>query len=372
MATSFSSLASFLVLPLGAVSLLFGLLAGLIWLGWDLPNPHADFILLHGPLMVGGFFGTVIALERALAMRARWMFTAPALAGAGGVALVTGAPVAAGAAAIAVASLVYLFISIQLHARHRVLHIAVMALGAGCWCIGNVLWLFGWAVPDVVSWWLGFLLLTIAGERLDLSRLLQPPERMRILFLGVVAVLLAGITLTTLSTTSGWHVLGAGLMGLAAWLLRNDIARRTVRGHGVTRFTAICVLSSYAWLGLAGVVAAGSANPSGAFAYDTILHVFFVGFVFTIVFGHAPIILPAILGHKVPFRRGYYAPLAALQAGLTLRVIGDLLAWERGRLWGGMIDVLAILSFVAAIIIAVRARSPGSGPSGETGQGAFG
>jgi hypothetical protein len=350
-----------LVLLPGAVSLLSGLLSGLIWLGWELPVPHADLVLLHGPLMVGGFLGTVIALERALAMRVHWMFAAPALVGAGGVALVAGAPVTAGSAAIALGSLLYLFISIRLNAKHRMLHITVMALGAACWCIGSVLWLLGWAVPDVVSWWLGFLLLTIAGERLDLSRLLQPSSHMRTLFLGAIAVLLAGITLTTLSVTLGWRVFGGGLIAFAVWLLRNDIARRTVRGGGVTRFTAVCVLSSYAWLGLAGVIAAGSADPTGGLAYDAVLHVFFVGFVFTIVFGHAPIILPAVLGLKVPFRRGYYAPLAALQAGLLLRVLGDLLSWQPGRLWGGMIDALAILSFLAAVIVATHTHSPGSG-----------
>ena len=58
-----------LVLLPGAVSLLSGLLSGLVWLGWELPVPHADLVLLHGPLMVGGFLGTVIALERASAMR---------------------------------------------------------------------------------------------------------------------------------------------------------------------------------------------------------------------------------------------------------------------------------------------------------------
>lgn len=56
-------------LMLGAVSLLTGLAAGLARLGWNLPSlAWAD---IHGPLMVCGFFGTVIGLERAVALNRR-------------------------------------------------------------------------------------------------------------------------------------------------------------------------------------------------------------------------------------------------------------------------------------------------------------
>ena len=41
-----------------------------------------------------------------------------------------------------------------------------MALGALLWLVGNAGWLVGWPVPQVVPWWSGFLVLTIAGERL--------------------------------------------------------------------------------------------------------------------------------------------------------------------------------------------------------------
>jgi hypothetical protein len=55
-----------LLLPLAAVSLLFGLLAGLIRLGWALPTPATNLILLRGPLMVAGFFGTGARARRRL------------------------------------------------------------------------------------------------------------------------------------------------------------------------------------------------------------------------------------------------------------------------------------------------------------------
>jgi hypothetical protein len=338
-----------LLLLLAAVSLLFGMLAGLIRLGWALPTPSADLILLHGPLMVAGFFGTLIGLERAVAMQKAWVYGAPALVGIGGLTLAAGGPVSLAAEAVLLGSLIYLVAAVWLNARHHALHIAIMALGAACWCTGNLLWLSGWAVPDVVLWWLAFLVLTIAGERLELSRLLQPPASARAAFLGIVAVLLVSVVAAAQWETPAWHLLGAALLCLALWMARYDLARRTIHGRGVARFSAICLLSGYIWLGLAGLAAIISADPASGFSYDATLHAVFLGFVFAMVFGHAPIILPAVLRVAMPFRRALYVPLGLLHVGLVLRIFGDFLIWEPGRLCGGLIDVLAILGFLGTI-----------------------
>jgi len=337
-------------LPLGAASLLFGLLAGLDRLGWRLPAPGAGIVLLHGPLMAVGFFGTLIALERAVAMRSAWTYAAPLLIGLGGLALPLGAPAVIAAGAMLGGSTIYLLAALRLNFRHRAPHIAVMTLGAACLFAGNLLWRLGSAMPDVVPWWLAFLVLTIVGERLELSRLVQPPDWARATFLGCVLVLLAGVAVTA------WRMLGIGLLGLAIWLSCYDIARRTVDGRGQARFSAVCLLSGYVWLGLAGLYALLSADPTGGFAYDAVLHAVFLGFVFAMVFGHAPIILPAVTGIRVPFRRGFYAPLAVLHAGLLARVAGDLLVWGPGRTWGGLVDALAILGFLAMVAVATLRR----------------
>ena len=63
---------------------------GLVRLGWPLPVPSADHVLLHGPLFVGGFFGTLIALERAVALGSPWAYAGPILTVAGAALLVAG------------------------------------------------------------------------------------------------------------------------------------------------------------------------------------------------------------------------------------------------------------------------------------------
>ena len=42
------------------------------------------------------------------------------------------------------------------------------------------------------------------------------------------------------------------------------------------------------------------------------IHALFLGFVISIVFGHAPVILPAVLRVPLPYRSVFYRPLAML------------------------------------------------------------
>ena len=64
--------------------------AGLARLGWSVPALAASAAALHGPLMIGGFFGVVISLERAVAIGRRWAYLGPLAAGLGGIAAVAG------------------------------------------------------------------------------------------------------------------------------------------------------------------------------------------------------------------------------------------------------------------------------------------
>jgi hypothetical protein len=150
-------------------------------------------------------------------------------------------------------------------------------------------------------------------------------------------------------------VLGAGLILLTLWLLRYDIARRTVRAQGLPRFSAACLLSGYAWLLVAGALALAAGDPGeGGFAYDAVLHAVFLGFVFSMVFGHAPIILPAVARLPVPFNRRFYLPLILLHAALAVRVCGDLSQSPDARRWGGMLGAAAILAFLGVTAAAIR------------------
>jgi hypothetical protein len=353
------------LLVLGFVALFAGLGAGLARLGWTMPDVATAAAAWHGPLMICGFFGVVISIERAVAIGRLWAYAAPLLAGLGTAATLHGlGGVAAGL--FLLASTVLLAGSLHVLSRQRELFMAVIALAAGCWSVGAALWAAGWAVHELVGWWLSFLVLTIAGERLELSRFMPPSRTGQRLFVAVVAALV----LALLGWRQPWGapLYGAGLLALAAWLLRWDIARRTVRQRGLTRFIAVCLLSGYFWLAVAGgvMLAFGWASRfgPGSAAYDAALHALLLGFVFAMVFGHAPVIFPAVLRVAVPYHPVFYAPLVLLHASLALRLAGDAagqFGWTR---WGALLSAVALLAFIANTALAVlRGRRAGASRS---------
>ena len=348
------------LLILGFVGLIVGTGAGLARLGWAVPATAAAASGLHGPLMICGFFGVVISLERAVAIGRLWAYAAPLCAGLAGLATVAGAS-AIGAWLFLAGSLVFLAASADVFRRQAALFTFTLGLGALCWVVGNALWALASPVHEIVGWWLAFLILTIAGERLELSRFMPPSPVARRVFIGLLVVI--GTGLAGGRGTWGATILAAGLLALSIWLLKQDIARRTVRGKGLTRFIAVCLLSGYAWLatGAGTILAAGGLVP-GTPAYDAALHAIALGFVFSMVFGHAPIIFPAVLRVAVPYHPTFYLPLALLHGSLVVRLAGDAIGdigWTRA---GGLLNALALLAFIVGTATAVargeRRRSP--------------
>ena len=349
------------LLILGFVALFVGAGAGLARLGWSVPDVAASAAALHGPLMICGFFGAVIALERAVAIGSRWAYAGPFFAGLGTLLMVSGAPSLAPWLYVA-ASVVLLAATIDVFRRQTALFTFTLTLGALCWSIGSALWATDASVHDVVTWWLAFLILTIAGERLELSRFLPPSPVAFRAFAVILVVIVGGLAGSQFSL--GVRVFAGGLVALSAWLVKQDIARRTVRNKGLTRFIAVCLLSGYLWLAVGGavIVAAGGLAP-GSPARDAALHALALGFVFSMVFGHAPIIFPAVLRVAVPYHPMFYLPLVLLHASLVVRLAGDATGqydWTRA---GGLLNALALAAFIAGTAGAVvrgrrRAATP--------------
>lgn len=312
----------------------------------------------HGPLMALGFLGTLVSLERAVALARPWAYVAPLAAGAGALAALTGAPDALGPALLTLAGLVLLAAHVVLHRLQPSAHNTVMALGALAWCAAAVMWLAGDDVSRFAPLLAGFLVLTIVGERLELTRAVRHSPRSRSMLLGAVALFAAGLALSVAVEPVGMRVAGVGLFAQAVWLARYDVARRTVRMNGVTRFMASALLAGYVWLACAGVLWTGYAALSDGPAYDASLHAVFLGFVMSMVFAHAPVIVPAVLRVPLPFRRGFYAHLVLLHTSLALRLLGGDLAGNT-VLWqcAGIASEVAILLFLVATAHAVlRAR----------------
>jgi hypothetical protein len=234
------------------------------------------------------------------------------------------------------------------------LYTAVMALGAVAWLAAALLWLTGAALPTLVPFLAAFLVLTIVGERLELARLLRLSAFGRDLFVVSAAVFGIGVALSPVVPELGVRVAGAGALALSAWLLRYDIARRTVRQHGSVRYIAICVLLGYCWLAVGGALWLAIGPQVAGFAYDAMLHVVFLGYVMSMVLAHELIVVPAVLRIAMPFTYAFYAPLVLLETSLAARVMGDALQSVAAWQWTGLLNVTALVLFAAVSVGSAR------------------
>jgi hypothetical protein len=350
------------LLILGMLSLVGGVLAGLARLDWSMPPVAAAAAGWHGALMIAAFLGTVISLERAVALGRGWAYLAPAAAGIGGVALLAGGPPLLTQALMVMAASILVAASAQVLRRLVAPFTVILAIGALSWLIGNAVWLAGGALHLAVPWWLAFLVLTIAGERLELTRFLPTPAGAQRLFFAIVGAILAGATVTFWQEDAGLALFAAGLLALALWLLRYDIARRNAQQQGLVRFIALCLLSGYAWLLLAGLLGLAGGFLPGHPWRDATLHAVGLGFVFSMIFGHAPIIFPAVVRVRIPYHPAFYLPLILLHVSLALRIFGSLDGQFSLRSEGGMINAIALLTFIATMLASVlRGRHESTG-----------
>ena len=293
------------------VSLAAGVAGGLARVAPLAVAPTA--VAMHGALMVSAFLGSVIALERAAALERLWVYAAPLASSVGGAALLAGFT-QGGLVLLVLAAALLLAANLVLLKRHSSLETATLAAGAAAWLAGNAALLHGF---PAVSWWMTFFALTIGGERLELSRYIKRGAAARALFAALVLALLVA--------PLDHRVMGVALAGLALWLFHFDLARITVRQVGLPRYVAVCLLAGYFWLAVGGALAAVGAGR------DAALHAVFVGFVFSMIFGHAPIILPAVLRTALPYHPALYAPLVLLHASLALRVAGAVAPGASGN-----------------------------------------
>jgi hypothetical protein len=352
-----------LLAPAG-IALLAGLDAALILL--DLPAPvRVDRLPeVHGMLMVLGFVGTLIALERAVALRRRLGFVAPALLGLGALALLSPAPLVVGRGLLAAGAAALVGLYLPLWRRQRDDAVLVQALGAVLALGATVLWLGGTDVPVLAPWLVGFVVLTIAGERLELARIAMGTSAGTTLVL-LASGLLIGIVAALLWPRPGTALLGAAMLVLTGWLAAHDVARRTIHASGpkggLPRYMAGCMLAGYCWLGVAGGIWMLGGPATEAVRYDAVLHAVFLGFTLSMIMAHAPVILPAVLRRPLPYHPALIAPAVLLHGSLALRLwVGDALGSHGAWVTGGVLNIAAVLSFVAiAVGCAVRGtRSP--------------
>ena len=341
------------LLALGGICLLGGLNAALVLLGVWAPVAEARMGSLHGMVMVLGFMATVIALERAQALRQTWAYLAPGLLGAGGISLVIGLPMAFGQLLLLQGTLMLVVVYLFLWRRAPLPLVGVQVLAAVSAAVAAGLWLVV-EVSLLIAWLAAFVILTIAAERAELASL-SLGRRATPMLLGVAVGLTLGAASTLLWPSAGSRVFGAFVVATALWLLHDDVARRMVRTTGLRRYNGVALLLGYGWLALAGFTWLAVGEPVAQPAYDIVIHGVFLGFGVSMIMAHAPIIFPAVLGRPLPYRPAFWVPLAMLHLSMALRVAGNLAGLD--GLWrAGGVGAVASMIALMLVIVATAVR----------------
>jgi len=184
------------------------------------------------------------------------------------------------------------------------------------------------------------LLFTILGERLEFSRWTRGQP-------GRDPILALGLTLSLFTQT-----VGVAWMLLCLWLLNYDVARRTLKGPPLTRRIAQVLLVGYLWLGVAGLILALGPHYSWPGFYDAWLHTFFLGFIGSMVMGHAPMVFPSLMGLPIGCLSIPILPVVFLHLSLMARLVADS-GWLQYRHWAALGNAVALAAFAAYQLVSI-------------------
>jgi hypothetical protein len=144
---------------------------------------------------------------------------------------------------------------------------------------------------------------------------------------------------------------------LAAGCIRYDLTLHTkTSGAALQRFLRNALIVAYAWFLLAAFALIGYSRLPGAVQKDVVFHLLGLGFIFTMILAHAPLILPAAIGKTPP----HSAPVlffVLFQLLTFIRIMSDLLVTEFVAPWvwsGWITGVLHLAAFVAYMVTVFR------------------
>ena len=355
---------------------LLGLVAALIRADLIHPSGRVPLADLHGGLMVYGFLGAAIGLERAVAYRSggsgkpAWGFLAPALGLLGSLLCLLSLLASSCGAAPAwvkveliggipwtLSMLVLTAIYSAIWRRQPSAEVIIQVLGSLVGLVGAAGWVAGLDAAVLAPTWLFFLVLTIVGERVELARAVFSDVRLEsgILGLSLLAVLM--LPVQAMAPSVGYPLLGLSLGLLLLVMASHDVAKGTFRHGGLPGFMGTCMLSAYAWGLLAALIWMVAPLDSSTYWGDMALHALAVGFIMTMVIAHVCMIVPSVIRRPLPFHPLLWGAWALMQVGLLIRLLGAIRLYT--PLWkaGNLLNVLGILSMMLTVVyLAARGK----------------
>ena len=94
------------------------------------------------------------------------------------------------------------------------------------------------------------------------------------------------------------------------------------------------------------------AFTSEVMAYDAMVHTFFLGFTFSMIFAHGPVILPGVLGIAAkPWHFVLYVWLFLLHSSWITRVAADTVVNFQLRKISGLLSAVSIIGYFLSIVM---------------------
>ncbi|RME76498.1 MAG: hypothetical protein D6785_13725 [Planctomycetota bacterium] len=358
-------------MPFAILFLLFGILSGLVRIGLFSFSSFPPLPLYHPYFMIYGFFLALISLERVVAFPQKWAFLAPCFAILGtflhilqNFSIYPCSLVGWGLYILSTLILLGIYLSLLQTSfpkgskkgcwKDRLFWGQIfMALGALFLLAGTGAFFFHNSIL-AASYWILFFVATIFGERLELSRIKgEFPSLFSLesflLLLAAFLLLLWNILVLFLPFPKILPLLGLSMMLLSLWCLKYDQIWRTLTFKGLPRYSSLNLLAAYVWLLFFGFYSLFYHS----FIYDIWLHSILLGFVFSMVFAHGPLIFPAISGISFPFTRLFYLPPLLLHVTLILRFLSRWFGKTDILRWTALAQGLSILLFFGIILLQV-------------------
>ena len=163
-------------------NLLTGMLAGLIRMGWEFPV--STMAIHHGAIMVGGFLGTLILLEKVIPLKKKLLFAFPIINALSLLMIVPGL-YHLGLFFLIIGSMGLLLVFLLYFRRQPTdLSMMFMIAGACCQIVGHTMLITKQFYPVTFPWRMGFILFIIVGERLELSKFLPVTRQNKNVLIG--------------------------------------------------------------------------------------------------------------------------------------------------------------------------------------------
>ncbi len=311
---------------IGIFLLLSGIYLGLIRAGYKFPGISISFN--HSVIMIFGFLGTLISLERAVAIKKGWIYLSPVLFSLGSIlSLFQRELLLIGVLASFILAFAFFYLIKIYGFRFQWF---VMALGAILLGMGGILYVLGFNINFVLGFWFSSLILTIGAERWELSVMFVKRKGRNFTFFVIV------LFMCLVSATPYDILKGISFLLMALWLLYYDVAVFNIKGRGLVRFVAINLLAGYIWLLVGGL------GWMFSLPYDLKIHSITLGFVFGMIFAHAPIIFPSIMGKKSSYSSMLYIPFLLLHLSLIIRSFADIKL-------GSLLNAISIILYLAIL-----------------------